>query len=288
MKLIILLVVLGLERYFNVGSKLKRFCWFDSYLNRVHDMLGKQSWFNGLVGAILTLIPIPIVVTLVACLFSRLFHEMHGLVWVILSVVVLLYCLGPNDMYRQVCAYIDGQGKGPRETIGDIEDQMLDGASMSESHAMTKSIFWQANQSLFGVLFWFILFGMFGALFYRCTVLLRQASSKENSPFANQYGAAQQIQNILDWIPVRIFTLFFALVGQFNTSFTYWLENIVSGLANCRRFISEGGLISLGSVKAEKGSQHVEEYRAALSLIDRALIIFLAIVALFTLGSWMY
>lgn len=288
MKLIILLVVLGLERYLGIGEKLKRFCWFDRYLGSIHAIVGKQAWFQGYVGAILTIIPIPIVVTFICCLLAWAAYGMHSIVWLALNIFVLFCCLGPKDIYRQVYAYINPPGKGAGENTSEIENQMLDGASGGESHAMTKAIFWQANQSLFGVLFWFMLFGIFGALFYRCTVLLRQASSDGSSPFANQYVVAQQIQNILDWIPVRIFTLFFALVGQFSASFTYWLENIVSGLANCRRFISEGGLISLGTIKSEKGSQHAEEYHAALSLIDRALIIFLAIVALFTLGSWIY
>lgn len=288
MKLIILLIVLGLERYLGIGEKLKRFCWFNSYLNRLHDFLGKQPWFQGMVGALLTILPIPVVATLVCGLLSHFRHETHSFIWLILSVLVLFYCLGPRDIYRQVYAYIDGQGKSTGGNTSDIEDQMLDGASIAESHAVTKSIFWQANQSLFGVLFWFMLLGIFGALFYRCTVLLRQASSNASSPFANQHMTAQQIQNMLDWLPVRVFTLFFALVGQFNASFGYWLDNIISGLSNSRRFISEGGLISLGAVKAEKGSHHAEEYHASLSLIDRALIIFLAIVALFTLGSWIY
>jgi len=288
MKLIILLIVLGLERYFGVGEKLKRFYCFNPYLKWLHEMLGKQSWFSGFAGAMVTILPIPIIVTLLCALFTHSIQGTKGLMGLILASAILLYSLGPRDLYRQVYAYINGQGKEGGETTHEIESQLLDGASIAEPQAMTKSIFWQANESLFGTLFWFMLFGVFGALFYRCAVLLRQASSQGNSSFANQNIASQQIQNVLDWVPVRIFTLFFALVGHFNASFTHWLENIVTGLNNNRRFISEGGLIALGPVKAEKGSHHAEEYHAALSLIDRSLIVFLAIVALFTLGSWVY
>lgn len=288
MKLIILLVVLGLERYLGVGETLKRFSCFNPYLNWMDGMLGKQAWFNGLVGALLTILPIPIVVTLVCALFTHSLHGTQGLMGLILGSFVLFYALGPRDLYRQVSGYIGEPGKETATPAAEIESQLLDGASSAEPHAVTKSIFWQANQSLFGSLFWFMLFGVFGALFYRCAVLLRQASSQGDSPFSNQYIAAQQIQNVLDWIPVRVFTLFFALVGQFNASFSYWLENLLSGLSNSRRFISEGGLIALGLTKSEKPSHSTEECRAALSLIDRALIIFLAIVALFIFGSWVY
>lgn len=288
MKLIILLVVLGLERYLGVGETLKRFCCFNPYLRWIDGVLGKQSWFNGFIGAMITILPIPIVVTLVCAFFTHSLHGTQGLMGLILGGFVLLYTLGPRDIYRQVNAYVGESGKDAKESTNEIENQLLDGASAAEPHAVTKSIFWQANQSLFGTLFWFMVLGVFGAVFYRCTVLLRQASSQGDSPVSNQYIAAQQMQNMLDWIPVRIFTLFFALVGQFNASFTYWLENLVSGLSNSRRFISEGGLTALGLTKSEKGSHSKEEYYAALSLIDRALIIFLAIVALFTLGSWVY
>lgn len=289
MKLIILLVVLGLERYLGVGEKLRRFSWFNAYLDRVNDILGKQSWFSGLGGAIVTILPIPLIATIVCIILSVLLgHEMHALIWLVLSIFILLYCLGPQDLYQQVQSYAGKEAKSSSATSSEIENQLLDGASIAEPHAVTKSIFWEANQCLFGVFFWFMILGIFGALLYRCTALLRQATNQPDSPFAAQAVSAQQIQNVLDWIPVRIFSLFFALVGQFNASFTFWLENIISGLNNTRRFISEAGLIALGSIKPEKGEAHSAEYYAALSLIDRSLIIFLAIVALFTLGSWVY
>jgi AmpE protein len=284
MKLIILLVVLGLERYFGIGEKLKRFSWFDSYLTQVDTLVGKKPWFQGIASTLVTIAIIPLAVTLLCGLFSGFSSQGLGmLIWMILSIIVLLYSLGPYDIYRQVQAYTEGQEKHSAQAMSEIENRLLDGASVAEPHAITKSIFWQGNQSLFGVLFWFMLFGIFGALFYRCTVLFRQAVSEGDSRISNK-PIAQQIQNVLDWIPVRIFTLYFALVGQFNASFTYWLENLISGLNNNRRFISDGGLIALGATK----DANAEEYKAALSLIDRSLIIFLAIVALFTLGSWIY
>lgn len=286
MKLIILLIVLGLERYFSVGEKLKRFFWFDEYLTRLHQVVGKQSWFKGIGGTLLTIAAIPLIVTFACFLLKSFSSQSVGmLIWMILSTVILLYCIGPFDIYRQVQSYLNTQGK---HSTSDIENQLLDGASATESHAITKSIFWQSNQSLFGVLFWFMLFGIFGALLYRCTVLLREAIQRGNKQFASHAANVQQIQNVLDWIPVRIFTLFFALVGQFSTSFTYWMENLIAGLNHNRRFISEGGLIALGISQGSKSAGGAEEYQAALSLIDRSLIIFLAIVALFTLGSWIY
>lgn len=292
MKLIILLVVLGLERYLGIGDKLRRFCYFDAYLNQVNKLLGKQPWFKGLTAAVLTILPVPLIVLLACMLLSLIAgYEMHTFVWLLVSIVVLLYCLGPKDIYRQVHSYIAAKDAGNSEKSAKIEDELLDGANSAEPHAVTRAIFWDANQSLFGVLFWFMLLGIFGAVFYRTTVMLREAAKKNNSPVADLYAAAEQIQNVLDWIPVRIFLLFFALVGQFTTSFGYWLENILSGLSDSRRIISEGGLMALGSSKSdksEKGTRHADEYLSALSLIDRSLIIFLAIVALFTLGSWIY
>lgn len=288
MKLIILLIVLGLERYLGLGHKLKRFCCFDKYLYFMHNTLSKQAWFNGMLGAAATILPLPVVATLLVWLMSAVMPSLGGLIGLITNAVVLFYCLGPRDLYHQVYAYLDAQKKNEKEVTTTIEQYMQDGASPSEPHAMTKAIFWQANQGIFGVLVWFILLGVFGAILYRCTVMLRQASNQPESEFANQAIFVQQIQNGLDWLPVRLFTLFFALVGQFNSCFSYWLENIISGLSQCRRFITEGALIALGTIKTEQREEQDETYHAALSMIDRALIIFLAVVALFTLGSWIY
>jgi AmpE protein len=292
MKLIILLAVLGLERYLGIGEKIRRFCYFDVYLKQVDKIVGKQPWFKGIAGAVLTVLPIPLIALIICGLLSLIGgRAMGGFVWFFLSIAILLYCLGPEDIYKQVREYITAKKAGDSTRSTEIEKELLgdaDSATKAEPHAVTGAIFWNASQSLFSVLFWFMLFGIFGALFYRGTVMLKHAAKEKNSPFADQYGAAEQIQNILDWIPVRIFTLFFALVGHFSAAFSFWLEHVLSGLDKNRQFISEGGVIALGTVKAEKETQHADEYHSALALIDRSLILFLAIVALSTLGSWIY
>ena len=84
-----------------------------------------------------------------------------------------------------------------------------------------------AYRQVFGVLFWFmVLQGPVGAVLYRAAVLLAGTNGKALSPapmsvrrsgrFSVFGEPARQLLRWVDWIPVRLTALSFAVVGDFD------------------------------------------------------------------------
>lgn len=250
MKLIIMLFALGLDRFLNVGSMLMRFNWFSAYTHFAQQQLDKfkiDNQMNGWLRTLATILPIPVVVGLVVAIFGGI---LNGLIGVILNTIVLLYCLGPEDLYKQAHDH-PAQGQGVLST---------------------SRIFIEANQRIFAVLFWFFLLGAFGAVLYRVTSLLARN---------NGHNGAQikLVKEILDWLPVRVFALVFALVGEFAKGFGYWIDSVISGVEANDSIITEAGAIAL---------QGRTDTASALVVVDRALIVYMVLVLVFSLGAFIY
>ncbi len=283
MKLIIILICLGLERYAQIGGMLKRFHWFESYVQLLRSWIKPNAVWSGWLGMAVVILPIIIILGIIYCVASSLFFSAIGF---ILSVVILLYCLGPDDLYHQLHKYFASVSSGQHEQsqkflkhfVGDVKTD--DAAAVNR--AVTRQIFIQANEHFFGVLFWFIVLGPLGAVFYRLTVLIHR--HKNLPAFANMQNQAVLLQDILDWIPVRLAALIYALVGNFAATFSCWMKYAAKGFNATQSIITECSVAALGVTK----HAGIEENQAALTLLDRALIVVLVLIAIFTLGAWIY
>lgn len=282
MKLIIILLCLGLERYLKIGALLKRFHWFDCYLKslkrfnpfpRLH-----QSWQ----GLALIVLPLSIIFGVLFCWMRA---WLYGLIGFLITFFALLYCLGPDDLYHQVTSYFHSSENKNKSEEKDILTALLGKKppqKISAQHrAVTNALFTQANDRLFAVLFWFVLLGPIGAVFYR-TVAITKTKSVE---WDKVDTAAASIQNLLNWIPARLVALVYILVGNFRQSFNTWLKQVFSGLKH-----SEKLLIQVGSqatdIDKDETKSNLKENKEVLAMFDRSLIVVLVVIAIFTLGAW--
>ena len=271
MKLIIMLFCLALDRYLSVGLMLNRFVWFDKYLNFIYDFLNKKNLWTGGKGWFVTatlVAPLPLlgyVINLILC------NRLNGVAGFIFGLAVLIYCMGPEDLYAEIKQYTTTENQG---------------GSSALNKTLSKAIFWQANERIFAVLFWFSLLGPLGAILYRVTALLRQSAERADSPYSLIVKHVTLIQDFLDWPSARVFSLGYSLAGSFTKSFAYWTEHLFKGLSSNRELLSECGQVA---VEAYTGhGKTLDENSATMALIDRTLIIYLVVVAFFTLGAWLY
>lgn len=253
MKLIIMLFALGLERYLSVGSMMARFNWFSRYLTIIQDQYAKinlNNYLGGWLTVLAVILPIPIIAAIVVLIFGGI---LKGLVGILLNVAILIYCFGPEDFFKSL--------------QGDAVNSIT-----------FNNVFIEANQRIFSVLFWFTLFGPFGALFYRVTVEVTRAIGK--GEFSNEQAPKfEMLKGILEWPTSRLFSVIFALVGDFMRCFTFWLDHVLSGVEENDKIISETGAMAL---------QGRNDNASANALIDRTLIIYVALVLVFTLGAFIY
>lgn len=244
MTFITLLLCLALERFLHRGNFLRRFNGFDQYVAKINDLTKDKGWAQQhFIPLLFVLFPIVLPVAAVYFLSATF---VHGLLAFLIGVFVLFYCLGPRNIFDH-----------------------------NEVH---QSIFWQANESLFAVIFWMSLLGPMAALIYR----LVERSAHIHASYPALGKAAHQIRALLDWLPVRLFSILSALAGNFVQTSQFCLDYLLRDVSFNRELIEKSGRIALGL--EDSAQLTTDNYASALKLIDRDLILFLIIVFAVTLG----
>jgi AmpE protein len=285
MTFITLLLCLALERFLHRGNFLARFNWFEEYVSKINDMTKNKTWAQQyFIPLILVVLPIVIPVAVVYFLSAAF---IQGLLAFLIGAVVLFYCLGPinifdtKKIYPQQWSFGQGAEKTSNRNVSNIhEDGELSGNADKNSSAkgIHQPIFWQANESLFAVIFWMALLGPIAALVYR----LVERSAHIHASYPALGKSAQQIRALLDWLPVRLFSILFALAGNFVQTSQFCLDYLLRDVSFNRELIEKSGRIALGLDETTEFTD--ENYGSALKLIDRDLILFLIIVFAVTLG----
>jgi membrane protein required for beta-lactamase induction len=83
----------------------------------------------------------------------------------------------------------------------------------------------------------------------------------------------------MDWVPVRLVGLAFALVGKFGPTFGLWCNHLL-GMHEDQNLVVEYGKIALDAEENEKLPELI------LGLLERGLLVWLVVLALFSIGYW--
>lgn len=273
MTFIITLISLIIERFFH-WSHYRQWRWFDRYQQWTTRFTGKWPAF---VRLMLIAIPLMIIAGVVDLFLSRIVYGIPEIFW---GVLILLYCMGPRNLWVETYACLSEMNKeDPALAVLYARTAFnIEAPNHSEEfhRALTRAIFIEANCRMFGVIFWFVLLGPLGAVMYRAIALCKEQSD------AGLTQTAAKVQSILDWVPVRAFTFLFALVGHFTRVFSLWRQGVRKGITVNDKLLTECGeaALDLDGVRVpEDGSAE----KAALGLLDRVLIVTLVLLAIMVL-----
>lgn len=150
-------------------------------------------------------------------------------------------------------------------------------------------LFMNHYYSIFAVLFWYVVLGPLGVIFYgeshRLETHLKQEQKNDiyfSEDFLQQLIFARSLMN---WVPVRLLGLTYALVGQFRPAFMFWRSRFV-GLQSEPFLVVDYGMLALNwdpNLVLSSSEQQLTEIKG---LTNRALIVWLVVVAVFTLGRF--
>lgn len=278
MVLITVLIVLAAEFYFRWGAEYRSLAWFDTIQLKISDTLGDKPFFEGWGGvACVLLTPV-----LILALFVSAFHgSLYYLVLFLTSVVVLFLSLGPKPLLETYQNYFDAMDRGDSEAAYLTLEQegLLTNLPDSDSlvRNVTRSILVESQTRYFGVIFWFVFLGPFGAIFYRTAHYYYELCLKNE----NEEHAELLIQLIhwLDWAPARFTSILFLLTGDFANAFYRVKEFFVDFAADNRHLISETGLAALG-LDLHSSNEAVKENQDAFALVDRTIIMYMVAAAI--------
>lgn len=293
MVLLAIVFSLVMEQAWPALVELRSFTWFEAYVDRLYRKWGKARIGSGPFGVIAVLVVPLLVVGLVQFFLSALL----GILGFIFAVFVLSFCLGPRNLDSDVRAFLNDWEQGDvqraRQDARHIRDfTNLASSAQSVIRGVIEDILVAAHERWFGVIFWFVILGPIGALWYRLACVLRAGREQQvgESAFA---AAAVTMHDILAWIPARLTVLGYALVGSFADAMHLWRDEARAwekdSLAASRRILVVGGLgaLQLGqeSVEGESAVADASQVRATLALAWRTLILAVVIFAVASLGA---
>jgi len=289
MTLISLLLALGIERLLGHWSDWGRPVLITAWLRFWKIVAGTVGLSHSVLLLPLLLVP-PL--WLVAEIKSQITSPF---VAVALATLLLALCLGPRDLSEDVSDLIHARATGDEETARRISVrlQRVPGADESQ-RTLVGALFIQSHERLFGVLLWFFVLGPVGAVLYRLASRLPDLLNDDLSDIRLQ-RAADTLHGLLAWAPARVTALLFGLAGSFDDAIKSWKDLLYAPDHGWRRgtwaVLAESASASL---EVEDRASHApvisssldEVLREVLRMQTRALMILLAVIAVFQTGSW--
>lgn len=257
MSLIAILVALGLEQWraFEWRAAVERA--FVRYARTLERKLNGGTRQHGLFALLAALVPPVLGIEVVYWLADAL----HPLAALLVNVVVLYFLMGFRRFSHAISAIVAAVKAGDiamaRRALaawrggstGDLGS--ADVARLAIERGLV-----DAYRRVFAVIFWFVVLpGPAGAVLYRAAVLLADewrgpVPGVEPSPLVQsraEFGApARALLVGLDWLPVRLTALSFAVVGDFEDAVACWRTQSM-------RWITQEGGRAVGILLAAGG-----------------------------------
>ena len=285
MTLISILLGLALEYFMGPMDRFRNFKWFDSYLNWLEIKSQNFSLWDGAVGVLTTSARPIACLILVDYILAEIFIGLSF----ILSILIFVYCLGP-DLSIVLNNYTQALEGNIEEDIAVIETDLelnLDKNDHKESLTIS-SILIRSHEYMFGILFWYIVLGMSGALLFSLALVLNRKYQGVHGGYAS---SVQDLHKILIWPSSRLLALGFAISGSLVDTLERWRNLEGESLSISQEIISESGLGALQYDETtpaddeEAKKNYIQCIKETQALINRSLIVWLTILGILTLGG---
>lgn len=275
MTFIVVFVALMIERFFD-WSHLRGWEWFYQLECSLKQKMPGVSPYAVLATAI---VPVLVILLILRWIMPSI---LFGFPWLVLQLLTLLYCLGSRNLWADAYSTINSFTQGDERTVDEAFRQNFywagGDASVPKHQQLMNLIIAAANNRVFGVVFWFSILGLPGAVLYRLVSVSAAGGDIVNHGEQSdlQIGA-QVVLAVLDWLPIRFFTMMFALGGNFSGVLNAWRRYAMFGIEGNEPLLSECGAAAVLSDPANVPMDGSLE-RNTIGMLDRVFIIFLVIV----------
>lgn len=284
MTLISILIGLALEYFLGVLDRFRDFSWFDHYSSWLELKCSRYGFWDGPFGVLLTL-AVPLSLLALAAYFL---NEMTVLFGFILATAVFIYSLGP-ELNNLIDSYLDALEDNDESDIQELEQELIADRQPAEDE-IVEALLLRAHETVFGVIFWFIVLGMYGALLYCLVYRMQQKFGDVHGDYAS---AVSHLHSILMWPSSRLMALGFALSGSLVDALDGWRNVSADTLEAGEEIIGQSGLGALQYSSEPSGeyeqehAERIEWVKQTQGLINRTLIVWLTVLGVMTLGGWL-
>lgn len=300
MKLLTIFVAVLVLKFADFRGLVHQDRWYEGYRKRWLSA-DEHSPSRQLILAIL--LP-AILITMVVCLVEG---WLFGIIGFGLNILILLYCFGRGDLPQQVSSYLekfknkDNEGAYNMAMLAELlqEDLRIENAS-DLNREMLSGLVYQEFLRFYLVFFWYLILGVFGALFICFSMLFQRVSPEAKKPehLINRFMVAAE------WIPARILAFTFGLVGNFESVYQAYKQcdseyELGDETIPAQLLLNRCGLAALGLSDDDMASevlsdpdsaggayiQLVERVEDVQRLLFRSLVIWLAGLSILTIAG---
>lgn len=252
MEFVLILICIGVQRYLNVKSLSYRRDWLDKYYAWFVGRFSPISAMRGYARVFSLILPVMLVFSV---LLALVYHLFGVFMYWILSGVLLWYAMDASELCLN-------------ESELNIDEQLI-----------------SKYRGLFALIFWFVLIGPVGVVLYACAIQMHVQFSEPNDTSSFQL-ALEHMLGLLDWLPVKLLGITFALVGNFSSVFAQWLKDLLAGFVHVPQQLV--GLayraISGTGERVEQVSESGIKLEDVNHLLNKSLIVWLVLIAVTYIG----
>lgn len=145
----------------------------------------------------------------------------------IFSPLILYFCIAPQSLKQHGMAVYEAleQKNLPlsRQKVAMIVSRdTSESDELAVRRATIESLLENGADAVFAPLFWFMLFGAAGAVFYRLSNTLDAMWGYKNQRYLHYGWAAARIDDVLNYVPARLTALSYALLGETRQALACW------------------------------------------------------------------
>lgn len=288
MTIISILIAFTLCHFVRELGQLRRFEWVTSFTKHCNDKLKFLPGWSGPTG-FLIIIGLPLVA---AYLVNSLLFSLLGQIGIFLfSVAMLIYTFGPRDLDIDVRKVIHAESdEEQREALETLLDGPIPEDAVECQATAINAVFNEALKRWFGIIFWFAVLGIYGALLYRLATWLRNG---DYGLYDEQKDLIERLCGIMDWPVAQLLTLSLAIATDFDAVYRAWKKYHVERghglfdatndfmLTSARTIVMGGHAVNDGYADQLQG--HMTSIKLAMDLVWRSLGVWATILAILLL-----
>ncbi|GGD28107.1 beta-lactamase regulator AmpE [Franconibacter pulveris 1160] len=279
MTLFTLLLVLFAERLFKLGEHWQ----LDHRLEALFRRLRHFSLVRTLGMTILVML---IVFLCVRALQGIFFNVPLLVFWILLG----LLCIGAGQVRLHYHAYLKAASRDDahaRENMA-YELTLIHGVppdcdEREYLRELQNALLWINYRFYLAPLFWFVVGGPWGPVTLMGYAFLRAWQTwlaRHHSPRQRLHSGIDAILHVLDWVPVRLVGVVYALLGHGEKALPAWFASLGDRHSSQYQVLTQ---LAQYSLAREPHLDKIETPKAAVSMAKKASLVIVVIVALLTI-----
>jgi membrane protein required for beta-lactamase induction len=200
--------------------------------------------------------------------------------------------LGPHKLTAQASAYLKARAANDQLSAQSVARYILGYEPPTDpcecGWVLAQAVLRRADEWIFSAVFWFALLGPLGAVLFRVADVVAERAAIDR-PLTLYARSALRLKLVMAWVPQHLLALTYTLAGGFDGTFS----GIRQTYAQTTDPLLDRGNVVLGRAGsaallgvAGKDADEAELLHAAVDLVWRSIVIWLAVIGIIELLAW--